>query len=279
MAHIGHLLVASDLTGKSIYPLQRAVQLKAESDCQLTVMHVVEPGLTSRVSERRHAEASAELASWKQSLPEAIQPGVGIVVTVGDPFASILDTLQTRQVDLAVIGGPGKRGLKELFTGTTAERVIRFSEEPVLMVNRHPSGPYKRVLVALDFSQGAKRALEWACRIAPEAEIRLVYAWQSPLWGPASEQRETDAANQRLREQEEGYLRQIIEQVAPSRPLALQIVEDSPFTAVRNAIGHFGAELLAMGTHSRSRLATATVGSLAQEFLAEGACDVLVAKA
>jgi nucleotide-binding universal stress UspA family protein len=34
-----------------------------------------------------------------------------------------------------------------------------------------------------------------------------------------------------------------------------------------------------MGTHSRSRLATAMIGSLAQDFLAEGACDVLVTRA
>jgi nucleotide-binding universal stress UspA family protein len=279
MAHIGHLLVASDLTGKSVYPLQRAVELKAESDCQLTVMHVVEPGLTSHVSERRRGEAATELATWKRALPEAMQPGIDISVTVGDPFADIVDVLHSRQADIAIVGGPGKRGLKELFTGTTAERVIRFSEQPVLMVNRHPSGPYKRVVVAIDFSQGARRALEWACRIAPQAQIRLVHAWQSPLWGQASEQKETDAANQRLREQEERYLRSIVEQAGASRPLALEIVEDSPYTALRNAIGHSGAELLAMGTHARSRLATAMVGSLAQEFLAAGACDVLVAKA
>jgi nucleotide-binding universal stress UspA family protein len=279
MAHIGHLLVASDLTGRSVYPLQRAVQLKAESDCQVTVLHVVEQGLTSHVSERRYAEALAELEDWKRALPEASQPGIGVTVTVGDPFADIVDTLHAQQIDLAVIGGPGKRGVKELFTGTTAERVIRFSDEPVLMVNRHPSGPYKRVVVAMDFSQGAKRALEWACRIAPQAEIKLVYAWQSPLWGRASEQRETDAANQRLREQEERQLRAVIEEVAAGRGLPLEIVEDSPFSALRSTIGVFGADLLAMGTHSRSRLATAMVGSLAQEFLAADACDVLVAKA
>jgi nucleotide-binding universal stress UspA family protein len=279
MAHIAHMLVASDLTGKSVYPLQRAVQLKAESDCQLTVLHVVEHGLTPHMIERRQAEALSELESWKRALPEASQPGIGISVMVGDPFAGIVEALQTRQIDIVMVGGPGKRGLKELFTGTTAERVIRFSEEPVLMVNRHPNGPYKRVVVAMDFSQGAKRALDWACRIAPEAEIKLVHAWQSPLWGRASEQRETDAANRRLREQEERYLQAIVEQAGASRPLALQIVEDDPYTALRNAIGDFGAELLAMGTHAHSRLATAMVGSLAQEFLAAGACDVLVAKA
>ncbi len=87
MAQIGHILVASDLTGRSVYPLQRAMQLKAESDCQLTVLHVVEHGLTSNISERRYGEALTEFESWKRSLPEVNQLGVNANVMVGDPFA------------------------------------------------------------------------------------------------------------------------------------------------------------------------------------------------
>jgi nucleotide-binding universal stress UspA family protein len=272
------MLVASDLTGRSVYPLQRAVQLKAESDCQMTVLHVVEHGLTQHVQERRRAEAARELESWKQALPEPAQLGIGISVAVGDPFAEIVDVLQSGRVDLAVVGGPGKRGLRELFIGTTAERVIRFSDQPVLMVNRHPNGHYKRVVVAIDFSHAALRALEWACRIAPQAEIKLVHAWQTPLW-EGSIKGETDAANERLRTQEHRQLNELVTRVAGGRTFPLEIVEDDPFTALRNAIGLFNADLLAMGTHARTRLATAMIGSLAEEFLAAGACDVLVTKA
>jgi hypothetical protein len=64
MAQLAHLLVATDLTGRSVYPLQRAIQLRSESDCQVTVLHVVEHGLTSGVTERRRAEALSELENW-----------------------------------------------------------------------------------------------------------------------------------------------------------------------------------------------------------------------
>jgi nucleotide-binding universal stress UspA family protein len=278
MAQLTHLLAATDLTGRSVYPLQRALQLRTESYCQVSVLNVVEHGLTSNLSERRRVEALSELQNWQRSLTEAIQPGVSVAVVVGDPFAAIVEALRNQKADLAVIGGPGKRGIKELLTGTTAERVIRFADQPVLMVNQQPNGPYRRVVVAMDFSQGARRALEWACRIAPEAEIRLVHAWQPPVSGPTHEKLETDSANRRLREQEEQQLRAVIQHVAPAIPLPLEIVEDEPFPALRRAIGTFGADLLAMGTHARSRLSTAVVGSLAQEFLAAAPCDVLVAR-
>jgi nucleotide-binding universal stress UspA family protein len=278
MAQLAHLLAATDLTGRSVYPLQRAMQLRAESDCQVTVLNVVEQGLTPGITERRRADALSELEAWQRSLTEAAQPGVSVNVVVGDPFAAILDELRAQHADLAVIGGPGKRGLKELFTGTTAERVVRFADQPVLMVNQHPNGPYKFVLVAMDFSQGARRALEWACRIAPEAEIRLIHAWQPPVKGREHERQEIDAANRRLREQEEQQLKAVIQEVAPALSLPLEIVDDEPYSALRNTIGTFTADLLVLGTHAHSRLSTATVGSLAQEFLAAGPCDVLVAR-
>jgi len=135
------------------------------------------------------------------------------------------------------------------------------------------------VVVAMDFSQGARRAVEWACRIAPEAEIKLVHAWQPQVWGSGRQEEERDAANQRLRDQEERQIKAVVDEVAAGRSLRLEVVEESPYTALRNAIGTFNADLLAMGTHSRSRLSTAIIGSLAQEFLATGPCDVLVARA
>jgi nucleotide-binding universal stress UspA family protein len=92
------------------------------------------------------------------------------------------------------------------------------------------------------------------------------------------EKKETDAANRRLREQEEQQLRAAVQEVVPSFSLPLEILEDEPYAALRNRIATFGADLLAMGTHARSRLSTAIVGSLAQEFLAAGPCDVLVAR-
>lgn len=280
MSKLERMLVASDLTGRSLYPMERAMQLEDQSGAAVTVLHVVEPGFTSKMQERRQAEALAALQDWRATLPQARQQGVAVSVVVGEPFATIIEQAAEHQMDLIVVGQPGKRGLKELFTGTTAERVVRHSAEPVLMVNQHPKGAYKRVLVAMDFSEGARRALEWACRIAPEAEIRVVHAWQPPLVGSSADAAKLAAAQERLRAQEERHIRAVMGQMAPpARPLRIDMIEGNPHAAIRNQIGTFNAELLAIGTHSRSRLGAAMIGSLAREFLAEGACDVLVAGA
>ena len=115
--------------------------------------------------------------------------------------------------------------------------------------------------------------------LLPEAEIKLVHAWQPQLWGSGRQEDDRDAANKRLRDQEERQIRAVVDEMAAGRSLQLEVVEESAYSVLRNTIGAINAELLAMGTHSRSRLSTAIVGSLAQEFLAAAPCDVLVARA
>ena len=58
----------------------------------------------------------------------------------------------------------------------------------------------------------------------------------------------------------------------------IRIVEGSPYFVVRDELKKNQPDLLAMGTHARSSLGTALVGSLARDLLTEASCDVLVAR-
>src|SRR6186713_196392 len=104
MSTFAHILAATDLTGRSVYALQRALQIKAESDSQLTVVHVVEHGLTQSLRQRHYEAALANVEDWKQSLPVALQIGLDVRVLFGDPFATILTVLDSEQIDLAIVG-------------------------------------------------------------------------------------------------------------------------------------------------------------------------------
>ena len=63
-------------------------------------------------------------------------------------------------------------------------------------------------------------------------------------------------------------------QMAPE----VRIVEGSPYFVIRDELKEYQPDLLAMGTHARSSLGTALVGSLARDLLTEASCDVLVAR-
>jgi nucleotide-binding universal stress UspA family protein len=283
MANIKHILVATDLTDRSERACERGIRLARERAATVDVLHVVEGGLRAQDQERRRALAEEYLREWFASLPETERPGVRFSVESGDPFAVILERAQERNAGLIVLGEPGKKGLKDLFVGTTAERVVRHSDRPVLIVRRTAPGAYRRVLVAIDFSEGASRALDAAYEVAPGAEFVAVHAWQVPPVGLATRQ----AAEKAVEEENQLLLRRIERQAhdhlvataSPPRAPRIEMREGNPFFVIREALSAFQPDLLALGTHARSGIAVAIVGSLARELLVEAPCDVLVARA
>ena len=86
---------------------------------------------------------------------------------------------------IIVVGAHGAQFIKDLLVGTTAEKVVRKGDRPVLVVKRPVHGPYRRVLVAMDFSEQSRKALELGLRLAPGAKFHLLHAYQGveeQLW-------------------------------------------------------------------------------------------------
>src|SRR5581483_4668427 len=164
-ASTSEMLVATDLTDRSERALGRALQLYDELEAKhLSLLHVVAEGLPPDLAKQQLAGAEAFLRTRMAKEPARRgSEGVSeIIVCTGDPFSTILTQSIDRSADLIIIGAPGKHRYADIFMGTTAERVIRFSDKPVLMVKQAPGEPYRRILVAFDGSEGAIRGLQMA---------------------------------------------------------------------------------------------------------------------
>jgi nucleotide-binding universal stress UspA family protein len=277
---IKHILVATDLTDRSEKALERALQVNDGG--ALTLLHVVTPGLPADLGSRQQGDAEAFLANRVAQISRKVRShDVEAVVLTGDPLGTIIGQAVTRGADLIVIGEAGTHRYADMFVGTTAERVIRFSDRPVLMVKQVCQGPYSRILVAFDGSEGATRALETALTIAPKGEFRVVHAW----WPPRTALGNSEATRQAISD-ENHRVRALIERAAKqaitsskseSTKLSIDMIEDNPYLVMRN--NSAWPDLLVMGTHSKGRLATTTtIGNLARHMLAEACCDVLVAR-
>jgi nucleotide-binding universal stress UspA family protein len=283
MGSLQDILVGTDLSERSERAMARAAQLGQANHATLTVLHVAEAGLSVAIRDRRRALAEESLRDWYAFLPESDRGGASLRVETGEPFTVLLAQARERNTDLIVLGEPGKKGLKELFVGTTTERVIRHADRPVLVVKRPTKGPFGRVLVAADFSESSARAMRSALQVAPAADLLLVHAWLPPPVGFAS----TKAAEEKMERENELLVQRLSRQVQdtmielgsrPSPP-RIQMAMGNPFFVLRDVITSFEPDLLAMGTHARSGIAIAMVGSLAGEMLVEAPCDVLVARA
>jgi nucleotide-binding universal stress UspA family protein len=276
MTDTSQLLVATDFSARSERALSRALELAQGG--RLTVLHVMKPELPDDLAQVWRKAAQAYLDKRLGDLAASGSADVEGVVVARDAFGAIIGEAARRRAGLIVIGAPAWRGYADMFVGTTAERVIRFSNIPVLMVRREAAGPYLRILSAFDGSDGSVRALKAAVAIAPKAEFRIVHAWRPPQ-ASAGDAETARSAIQRENES----LKPLIHKAATDAlspaggSLVIDMIEDNPFVAMRNQTG--SADLLVLGTHSKGRLATTlSIGSLARHLLAEAACDVLVSR-
>jgi nucleotide-binding universal stress UspA family protein len=62
-------------------------------------------------------------------------PGTKTKVVAGDPSDEILSYIEEHGIDLVVMGTHGRKGLDKVIFGSVAERVVKASPVPVLVVN------------------------------------------------------------------------------------------------------------------------------------------------
>lgn len=61
--------------------------------------------------------------------------GVKVKVAAGDPSDEILSYIGEMGIDLVIMGTHGRRGLDKIMFGSVAERVVKSSPVPVMVVN------------------------------------------------------------------------------------------------------------------------------------------------
>ncbi len=283
------LLVAIDLSPVSSLVLARAMLLPLADGARVTVLHTVPKGLSRKDRLRAEGDARKALGQAVRSMgsPKRIQ--VRQTVRVGVAAAEIAREARTSAAELIVTGGRGGRPVRELFLGSTAERVIRSGQLPVLIVRRPPRGPYRRPVLALDMDQAARSVLALAFRLLapPRPRLEVVHAYEplySGLMYPSLSAEQGREYRERFRED---ALRDVARFMATTLEELTDLPEDelswrphvrwgSPRREIPRIVTHTRADLLVLGTHGRAGLAHALLGSVAGDVLREVRCDVLV---
>jgi len=94
------------------------------------------------------------------------------IISMGNPAQSI--TEEAKNFDMIVMSTHGRTGFSRFFLGSVAEKVLRISHCPVLVVNKERQlNPIKRIMVTTDFSDHSKKAMPLAKEIARKAEAEL----------------------------------------------------------------------------------------------------------
>nr|HEX4315800.1 universal stress protein [Kofleriaceae bacterium] len=141
---------------------------------------------------------------------------------------------------------------------------------------------FKKILCPVDFSAGAREALTVAARIAVEssAALVLVHVWELPTWA-ITELTLAPAALQDLLDSNDAELARW---KAEAAALGVRDVQTRSETGpawdriVAVAGSDPGVDLVVMGTHGRTGLSHALIGSVAEKVVRFAPCNVLVVR-
>jgi nucleotide-binding universal stress UspA family protein len=140
--------------------------------------------------------------------------------------------------------------------------------------------PWKRILCPIDFSAPARAAMETAVDLARqfEAELTLFHAYQLPGYTlPEGSVMVSPKMLQELADQAEAHLGEwkAIALDRGARKVATAKGVGEPALEVVDLAAEGGFDLIVVGTHGRTGIRHAILGSVAERVVRRAACPVL----
>ena len=285
-----HILVAVDSEGLAAHAAILGFQLADRLSSKLDLIHAVEippalwPGIDAHELAEMHAAALA--AARKRTLaalePELGEAGVGerlgelLSVWPGRPAKVIRERIEELRSDLLILGPHASPSLFDF--GSTARAILSRVATPI-WIQEPPVSPVRSILVAVDFSQNSRQAVQYAHVLARRlgASLRMLHCYEPP--GFAYGNRDASAGPTYVVEEERSAVQAELERWCTSSewsspPIASRFVEGAPVKTILSEAEP--DDLIVMGTHGRGGLARFLVGSVAYGVLKQSRKPVLV---
>ncbi|MDB4974834.1 MAG: putative Universal stress protein [Myxococcaceae bacterium] len=299
---IRRILVATDFSDSCAAAQVRAEELARLTHAELLLVHVRDEfpflandgsGFVPSEFVGQHAVAQAQV---QRLAAEAVAGGLvarGVMV-LGAPAQRILAVAEQEQVDLVVVGTNGRRGVQHFMLGSVAEQVARTSPVPVMVVahdrerpaecrktflSPNHQGPAQTILVATDFEAASLAAVPYAFELAEaiSARVYLLHVYAPVVlpsadgWGDVPFDSLHHRALVRVRELAKPYHR--------SEHLGKCIATmGEPSQVILETAVELAADMIVVGTHSRSGVKHLFLGSVAEHVIREATCPVVVAR-
>jgi nucleotide-binding universal stress UspA family protein len=288
------ILVPVDFSDPSRQALRSALALARRFDSRVALLHVTRrnrpdshpaAGLAGISFDTRRA-GRARLTEFAEcELKGDVEPTR--LVSDGVPFDEIAKAAKAWEADLIVLATHGYTGLKHVLLGSTAERVVRHAPCPVLVV-RSPAqrgvkaalspDRVRSILVPVDFSKPSIAAVPHALALARkyEAQLTLLHVLES---AHADMLIDTSESQRAARLAAHERLAKLADATKKSWPrTGRELRTGHPVDAITAMAKRTNADLIVLGTHGRTGLKHAFIGSVAERVVRHAPCLVLVVR-
>lgn len=279
----GPLLVATDGTVRSDAALRAALKISSLNGQKVLVLAVHAPlpamGPEVQIASSAGMDASSRTALLCQVIEQIERVGITepwpVKVTTGYPAATIAGLAKSIDASLIIMGLGGHGVLDRIFGEELALQVLRVGTVPVLAVAENFQDLPERVLVAVDFSESSKRALDLGgpmVRTGGTATLTHVItsetdpmdwrAMDAPHLGSVGRELDQFASEVEFRD---GVAR------------ARRVVAGDPGKKLLEISAEMRADLIVTGSHGHNFLNRLLLGSVSTQLLRKAGCSILVA--
>jgi len=283
------ILCPIDFSAGSTHALRAASRVAVRDRAELVLLNVAAtPAMIYAAEAALPADLLAgQLDNGSDRLAAAVTEARALGVTAvsallerGTAWDQIVATLADPTFDLCVVGTHGRTGLARVALGSVAEQVVRHSPCPVLTVRSDECGPlFRHILCPVDFSPSAARAAELAVHLVePRGTLTLLHVLDLPV--AAAGEVHDPALAAALGPDSSRHLGEWRDRLRAGTDVTIEL---------RSRLGYPGAQILheleqdatidlvALGSHGRTGVGRALLGSVAEKVTRHARCAVLVA--
>lgn len=207
----------------------------------------------------------------------------GAEVRTGAPYRVLGDSAEQIEADLIVVGATECGPLSAELLGSTADRILRKADCPVLIVRGELPVPPRRVLAPVDLSDLSADAYQCGLHLLSqivkegEVQVRTIYAL-SFLDALAVRQRTGGTPLEQIEGVATEELRRFIDANRPEAPFQVEsaVLQGEPRVEILRELEERPADLVVLGTHGRGGMDRLMLGSVASTVSRKAPCSVLV---
>jgi universal stress protein E len=292
MIRLERVLAATDLSAPARHAAERAALVAKDAGATLRLVHVINdpalghlrrlvPESRDEVEPRIRQTIDRDVVRLGDHLAQVYGMTAQAEVVTGALIAGILGHAAANRADLLVLGARGASFMRHLMLGSTAERLIRRSDRPLLVVKQPPHERYRRALVAVDFSRSSLATLAVARAVAPQADLVLLHAYDVPFeeWMRTADVREEallhyqGIARQRASVDMHAFLQS--SGMDPAR-VPTAILKGDPTLRIIEQEQELDCDLIVIGKQGETVTEEFLLGSVTKHVLQQSQSDVLI---
>jgi nucleotide-binding universal stress UspA family protein len=298
---IQNIVVPIDFSKMSVQAIQIAKQLARRFGASIHLAHVrqfnyaadftapVPPMVPFAFTPYEHDAARSALKELEKVASECgVSSASCDVLSGAPPFDEICRLGQTIPADLIVMPTHGRTGLKHVFLGSTAERIVQHSSCPVLVTRGNSAQSkngsrfrIKTILVPVDFSSCSREGVGYAIAFANEfgAQIILVHAtylgYVYSSEGTAIY--DIPGLQKAARKTAERKMRELVRSVNfGAVKYQTAFTDGSPVIDICAFAKDHDVDLIITSTHGFTGFTHVLIGSIAEQVVRHAPCSVLV---